>query len=504
MREIGIAFLPFLMIFLMLFVFKQSSVRSGFAAYGTAVLLAIFVPTFHLRTVEIFDSSIHGILISSVVAYVLFFGILLFHLMNEAGLIRTIASFISHATDDPVRQVILLVVAFSPLVESSSGFGIAIIVIAPILIALGFPRYKAAFLSLVSLSAVPWGALATGTVIGANLGKIPLQTLGSEIALMSVPTFYLFAFASVLIAAGWKGLAQRWGELSVITGILAASIWLFSKYVSVELAGVLASMAAIGTEFLWIRISAKRKAGNGHVFSQVSCSEAESEMSIIKAMSPYLFLTGFLFITRLLPGVEQMFQSSLKIDLPRYSFSLPLLYSPGFALLLTSLFTICLFRMRIDVIKKSWQSTCKQWIPVTLSTISFVAMSDIMSSSGMNAILAHAAASTLGPAFILFSPLIGGLGGLLTGSNTGANAMFIQLQIEAAHQLGMSPQLLAAAQCTSASHMTMASPSRVLLGATVCEIRTEENKILRNVSLIAVSSLLVIVLEMIIYPLFNV
>jgi lactate permease len=484
MREIGIAFLPFLMIFLMLFVFKQSSVRSGFAAYGTAVLLAIFVPTFHLRTVEIFDSSIHGILISSVVAYVLFFGILLFHLMNEAGLIRTIASFISHATDDPVRQVILLVVAFSPLVESSSGFGIAIIVIAPILIALGFPRYKAAFLSLVSLSAVPWGALATGTVIGANLGKIPLQTLGSEIALMSVPTFYLFAFASVLIAAGWKGLAQRWGELSVITGILAASIWLFSKYVRVELAGVLAS--------------------NGHVFSQVSCTEAESEMSIIKAMSPYLFLTGFLFITRLLPGVEQMFQSSLKIDLPRYSFSLPLLYSPGFALLLTSLFTICLFRMRIDVIKKSWHYTCKQRIPVTLSTISFVAMSDIMSSSGMNAILAHAAASTLGPAFILFSPVIGGLGGFLTGSNTGANAMFIQLQIEAAHQLGMSPQLLAAAQCTSASHMTMASPSRVLLGATVCEIRTEENKILRNVSLIAVSSLLVIVLEMIIYPLFNV
>ena len=63
---------------------------------------------------------------------------------------------------------------------------------------------------------------------------------------------------------------------------------------------------------------------------------------------------------------------------------------------------------------------------------------------------------------IFVSPFIGGIGGFLTGSNTGSNAMFTQLQVETAKKTGLPLNLIASIQNTSSSHSTMASPSRIL------------------------------------------
>lgn len=188
--EIIIAAMPFLIILVLLFILRQSAVRAGVSAYLLTLLIALVMPRFQIEGQQILHATVKAALTSAIVAYVLLFGIFLYHIMNETGLIKRIASLISGSTQDPVRQVIILVVAFSPLVESVSGYGIAIIVVAPILVELGFSRFKAVLLSLLGLSAVPWGALATGTYIGANLAGIPFQKLGTDVALLSSPTFF--------------------------------------------------------------------------------------------------------------------------------------------------------------------------------------------------------------------------------------------------------------------------------------------------------------------------
>ncbi|HJV44999.1 MAG TPA: L-lactate permease, partial [Bacillota bacterium] len=448
---------------------------------------------------QLFHSSFKGLLTSSVVAYVLLFGIFLFHLMNETGLISSIASFISCSTRDPVQQVILLVVAFSPLVESVSGFGIAIIVVAPILVMLGFNRYKATILSLVGLSAVPWGALATGTVIGSNLSEIPLQQLGAGSALIALPTFLYFAFIAAYLSGGLHAIKQRWLELTMVSVSLGATIWLFSKFISVELAGVVGSLVAIGVEFIFIRLALHHEKEAAIVtVTEQSTAVDQSVYGIRKAMSPYFFLTGMLVLTRIISPLDHFLTTHLVVDLPSYSFRLPILYSPGFFLLLACLYTIWIFKVPMKIITKSLHSTYKQWIPVTLSTTAFVAMSECMSSAGMISVLAHAAVFSFGSSLIFISPIIAGLGGFLTGSNTGSNAMFIKLQVQAAGQLGISPELLAIAQNTSASHMTMASPSRVLLGLSVCGIPEDESKVLRQIGLIAIGAILLITIVLVI------
>jgi lactate permease len=78
--EITISLLPIVMIFLLLFVLRQSTVKAGLIGYFVAVLIAFCVPSFNLGFNEVLLSTLRGGLTSLVVAYVLLFGILLFHM----------------------------------------------------------------------------------------------------------------------------------------------------------------------------------------------------------------------------------------------------------------------------------------------------------------------------------------------------------------------------------------------------------------------------------------
>lgn len=489
--DISLALLPIVVIFVLLFVLKQSSVTAGLISYIVAAMIAAIAPFYTLNVTSLFEATMEGLLLTVLVAYVLLFGIWLFHLMNEAGLIQTIAAHISKSTSDPARQALILVIAFSPLVESVSGFGIAVIVIAPILIALGFPRYKAAVLALVSLTAVPWGALSTGSVIGANLADISIHTFGAGTAVLSIPVFFYFTLITVFIVGGWKEIRKKWFEIIAVSTALTLAIWVFSRFVSVELAGVFASLVALSVEMIFVHFAeAKRKK------SEAEASVEDSvQKSLLKALSPYLLLTGILFLSRLVPVLNEWLTTHAVVEIEKYAFELPLFYSPGFFLFLTCLFAILVFKINLPLIRKSFVATIKQWVPVNVSMFGFVAMAQVMAYSGMTTLLAEVGSEKLGTAFVLLSPVIGAIGGFLTGSNTGSNAMFIKLQVQTANLLNISPELVANSQNASAGHVTMASPSRVLLGASVSGIRHEEANLLKTMAKIAGFALLLIIIE---------
>ncbi|SFS80434.1 L-lactate permease [Marininema halotolerans] len=482
----SLAMVPILIVFVWIFLFKRSSIEAGILACMIASLIGMVSNSFSLVTPDILGAILKSALTTSMVAYILFFGILLFHLMNEAGAIQGIASFVSQTTNNPTRQVLLLAVAFSPLVESAGGFGLAIIVIAPILITLGFNRTKAIVISLLSLTAVPWGALATGTVIGANLSGLPLHELGVGSAILSIPTFLYFSIVMTYISGGFNALRKHLLEVLFVTISLSLAIWFFSRYISVELAGVFGAIIALSTEMFLIRITERKPklAGAPH-----------ATPSIFRTMSPYFLLILLLFITRTLPVLETHLKSIVVWHWPQYDFKLPLLYSPGFCLLLVCLYTLVNYRLSLLMIIQSLKRTIMQIIPVLLSTLGFVAMAHLMDQSGMTHVLSSSAAQFFGFAFLYFSPLIGGLGGFLTGSNTGSNAMFMQLQLKTAHHLPMNPDLIAYAQNTSSSHLTMASPSRVVLATSIGKIPNQENRILRTLFLIGLGTLLLLIIE---------
>ncbi|RYG73968.1 L-lactate permease, partial [bacterium] len=79
-----------------------------------------------------------------------------------------------------------------------------------------------------------------------------------------------------------------------------------------------------------------------------------------------------------------------------------------------------------------------------LTIASVLALAYVMNYSGSTATLGMAFAAT-GALFPFFSAFLGWIGVFLTGSDTSANALFGNLQVVTANALGLSPELMAAA-----------------------------------------------------------
>ena len=106
------------------------------------------------------------------------------------------------------------------------------------------------------------------------------------------------------------------------------------------------------------------------------------------------------------------------------------------------------------------QRTWAAWKQVASVTGLFILLGILMAVSGMAAYLAQALAKT-GPAYLAVAPFVGAMGGFVTGSNTGANAMLATTQAEIARTLGVDVLGFMAVHNVAASFLLMASPGKI-------------------------------------------
>jgi lactate permease len=225
------------------------------------------------------------------------------------------------------------------------------------------------------------------------------------------------------------------------------------------------------------------------------------KLTFIKNISPYLLLTFVLLTSRMIPSFQENLNSTFNIKMENYDFELPLLYSPGFFLILSCIFVIILFKLSISNILESLTLSVQKCFPVILTTFLFIFISEIMAESGMIYVLSNFAAYSFGAYFIYLSPFIGAVGGFLTGSNTASNTMFIKLQTQTAAKIGSTPLLAACTQNVSSSMITMINPSRVTLSTSVCKVGKHENIIQKKMIFIVAGTLSVLVLEIFLFSL---
>ena len=88
---------------------------------------------------------------------------------------------------------------------------------------------------------------------------------------------------------------------------------------------------------------------------------------------------------------------------------------------------------------------------------------------------------------------------VLTGSNAGSNAMFIKLQMQTAQNVALPWQYVTTLQNTASSVATIACPSRITLGAYLCNIPHRENELLKKTTLMISGAVLLVVVEVVIW-----
>ena len=420
---------------LVLLLARVDAVAAAAAALACGVgvtLLAFPVPASRLVAAE------GAALLTAVeVALIVLGGVLLFELMALAGAHEWLGRWVAALVEDPGRRILLVVLGVTPFAESVTGFGVGVIVAAPILLQMGFPPARAALLALLGLVAVPWGALAPGTLVASRLADVPFDQLGVASAVLSGPVFLIVGVAALAASVGPRAVLQRAPDLGLAVGALWGGIWGANLLLGTALAGVFGSLAATGAMLALARLREGRPLA--------------WDAGVRRALRPYALLVVLLLGSRLIAGLAGWQGAARDVAL-----------SPALWLFVTAAGTPVLLGVPGAGVPGALSRGEARWRPVALTTLIFLALGALMTVTGMSAVLARAGAR-LGDAYLLLAPWIGGLGGFLTGSNAGANAMFAGAQADAARQLAYPLDRLLAIQNVSASLLTMASAPRVAL-----------------------------------------
>ncbi|MDI3423948.1 L-lactate permease [Streptomyces luteolus] len=418
---------------------KVRALYAALAALGTAAVLT--ATTFRTPLADLGEAQLHMLPTLVELAAILFGGILLSELMSRTGAQARLGARLSGACSSHSRAVMLIVFGVTPFAESLTGFGIGVVVAIPLLRQLGLAPAKAAVVGLLGLVTVPWGSLAPGSLVSAELGQVDFQELGVVSALLSAPVFLICGAAALAVAHGPRRALGAAGELLLATGTLWFTVWAVNTYIGVPLAGVLGGLATIAVLLLVSRLQEQGR---------------EQAEPVGRALAPYAFLVLGLLAGRAAlsaAGIEEGWWTVLA--------------GPAGWLLLTAALTPRLLGAdgtEGAALPTAVTTATARWWQVTLTTALFLILGTLLTVTGMSREIAEACAA-LGPAYLLLAPWIGAVGGFLAGSNTGANAMFAASQSGAAHALGYPALQLVGVQNVSAALASGGSVARVLLAA---------------------------------------
>lgn len=106
------------------------------------------------------------------------------------------------------------------------------------------------------------------------------------------------------------------------------------------------------------------------------------------------------------------------------------------------------------------------WRPA-LVTVVYVVVACLGAGGGLAADLARDAQALAGGSAFYLAPLLGGLNGFLTGSNTASNDMMMPVQTALARTAGVNIAWAAAIQNVAGSTFTMLSPARIATGCAL-------------------------------------
>ena len=145
----------------------------------------------------------------------------------------------------------------------------------------------------------------------------------------------------------------------------------------------------------------------------------------------------------------------------------------GTAILLAAVLTALLFRLSprrfVACAVLTWRQVRLAVLTVTL----IMGLAYLMNYSGMTYTLGDAAAH-LGVLFTVASAFLGWIAVALSGSDTSGNALFGNLQVVAAHQLGLNPVLFAATNSSGGVMGKMISPQNISTGVSVTTLKGQE------------------------------
>ena len=418
---------------------------------------------------------------------------------------------LSGITEDRRLQLLLIAFCFGAFFEGAAGFGTPVAVTAGILIGLGFSPLAASGLSLIANTApVAFGALGTPVITLAKVHGYDLMAvtamIGRQLPFFSllVPFWLIWAFA------GRKAMLEIWPAV-LVTGLsFAIPQYLVSNFIGPELVDIIAALVSMISLVLFLRVWQPRRVWTstslkGH---ETDGGEAKPALplkqhtpgALLRAWTPWLILTVFVFVWGL-PAVKTalngIWAPSFKIDglhnlvekMPPVVakptkegavYVLGLLSATGTGILLSALIGGLFMGYRPAQLVAVFGRTLWLVRYSLLTIVLMLGLGTLTRYSGTDTTLGLAFAGT-GVLYPFFGTLMGWIGVAMTGSDTASNVLFGGMQRVAADQLGLSPNLMGAANSSGGVMGKMIDAQSIVVASTATRWFDHEGDILRYV-----------------------
>ncbi|MFF3645742.1 L-lactate permease [Streptomyces sp. NPDC002564] len=492
-----VATLPLLTVLVLLGAVRMKAHRAGLIGLAAAVLVAWLV--FGMPLGQTASGAAQGVLFGLFpILWIVVNALWVYRMTVRTRHFDILRRSFGRLSDDPRIQALVVAFCFGALLEALAGFGAPVAISAVMLVALGFDPVRAAVVSLVANTApVAFGAMGTPVVTLAQVTGLPLDSVATVVGRQTPLLALVVPLLLVILVDGRRGLRETWVPALACGSAFAAAQFAASNHVSAQLADIGAALAGAGA--LMAVPQARRPAAEpvrAAVLTGARSDDldhADPRPQVLRAYAPYALIVAVFSIAQI-PAVKDLLARATRtVDWPFLDvadpsgkpvggnvFSLPLLSTGGTLVLLAGIGTAAVLGVHARVAVREWAATVHELRHAILTVTSVLALAYVMNLSGQAATIGHyVAAAGAGLAFL--SPVLGWFGVAVTGSDTSANALFGALQVTAARQSGLSPELLAAANSSGGVLGKMISPQNLTIACAAVGLAGKEGDLLRKV-----------------------
>lgn len=497
------AAMPLLVLLLLLMVFKWPALKAAPFAFGLTLVSSITL--FGANADLILVESGKAMWSSLGIVLVVLTAIFLYEVSKEADAFQVLNKAFAKAAPNELLRIMLIGVVFSSFLQGVTGFGVPILVTAPLLMGIGVLPLWAVVIPLIGhcwagtfgTLALAWHALILQTDL-TSVGAAALY--GSFLlAILNLASGFTIAWFYGGIKAIGKGfmaiimvsLTQGLGQILVTQ--INPDLGVFIP--SVLSAGTLLTISKLPIYKSTWAVEGSRIMGKSSTEDPVE----KDNMTVLEAFVPYIFMTVITLFVLMVGPVNSLLGSvsfgpsfgetvtRLGVINPAVQFYAPIkpLTHASFFLALSAFMGYLFYRqkklVRVDSIYLVLSRTVRKAIPSSIAILSLMGISRLMTGSGQTDMLAYGVYSLFGTFYSAVGPFVGLAGAFITSSNMSSNILFGGFQYSLAGLLDMESHLLLGAQTAGGSIGTSIAPSNVVLGATTAGILGSEGQIMKTV-----------------------
>ncbi|MBE6679425.1 MAG: L-lactate permease [Ruminococcaceae bacterium] len=526
-----IAFLPILATLVLMLAFNWPAKWCLMISWAMSCVLAFFL--WDVEVLEIVANSLLGALSSLDVLIIVFGAILVMNTLKASGATAAINRGFMNINPDKRVQAVIIGFAFCSFIEAAAGFGTPAALAGPLMVSLGFPPMAAAVIALICDSvAVSFGAVGTPVNQSISLIKDLPQYAADPEAYNAAFSFWtalphaivgtflplLVLLITTKVFGKEKSFkpALKAAPFAIFAGLsLSVPMLILAMFMGHDFASLLAALFSICVTILaakvgflcpkdtWSFGSRDEWPDDWKATHRVAPME-ESNMSLIKAWTPYVLIAVLLVATRIpqlgiktllngtadsMPITGTYFSVNDILGFEGLDYTLKWAYLPGTFFIIVALITHFMHGMNRSQIKEAWTVTFKQISGAAIAIIFGLALVKVMSYDpdgttgekiSMMTEMAQALAAGLNDlAFIIISPFIGVLGSFVSGSNTVSNTLFTNLQFETAAGVGVSTVFAVAMQTVGGAVGNITCINNAVAASATLGISGKEGKLIK-------------------------